>query len=67
MVNSILPEPSLNRPGLFRIVCPRCGAVIYESYEERSLTLALRPFNYTCPHCGARLSPREARVRIIPA
>ncbi|MDP7982245.1 MAG: hypothetical protein ACP5G6_02830 [Conexivisphaera sp.] len=52
---------------MFRIVCPRCGAVIYESYEERSLTLALRPFNYTCPHCGARLSPREARVRIIPA
>lgn len=52
---------------MFRIVCPKCGAVIYESYEERSLALALKPFNYACPRCGTKLSTREARVRVIPA
>ncbi len=52
---------------MFRVVCPRCGHVIYESDEERSLVLVLRPHNFSCPRCGARLNPHEARVSVLQA
>jgi len=53
--------------GLFRIICPACGDVIYESEEEKSLKVVLRPFGYTCPRCGARLSPYEVRAKVVSA
>ncbi|MGC8969877.1 MAG: hypothetical protein ACP5ID_02195 [Conexivisphaera sp.] len=52
---------------MFRIRCPACGGVIYESEEERSVKLVLRPLDYRCPHCGARLNPLEVRARVVPA
>jgi len=52
---------------VFRVRCPACGEIVYESEEDRPLRLVLRALGYSCPRCGARLSPSEARARVIPA
>jgi len=47
-----------------RVVCSKCKAVLYESYEVIEPVDILSRYNSMCPNCGKRLEFDIDRVKI---
>ncbi|WP_455365001.1 hypothetical protein [[Eubacterium] cellulosolvens] len=47
-----------------RILCRRCGATLYESYEVIEPIDILTRYNSTCPGCGKRMEYTVDKIKI---
>jgi len=49
----------------YELVCSKCGHTIYSGFDLRSPGDVLKPLNYCCKRCGARLNPINFKVEVM--
>jgi len=49
-----------------RVVCERCGAVLYEGVDLRPPDEIVQEYDGKCPKCGKKLSYSSQKIEIRP-
>jgi DNA-directed RNA polymerase subunit RPC12/RpoP len=49
-----------------RVICDRCGAVLYEGMEIKAPNEIISDYDGKCPNCGKKLSDMPKMVEIKP-
>ena len=49
----------------YELVCSKCGHTIYSGFDLRSPNDILKPMNYSCKKCGAKLTPSNFKVDVM--
>jgi len=49
---------------VFRVICGKCGKVLYSGFTVRNVEKVLRVYGFKCKYCNAPLAPENFTIQV---